>query len=72
MRTERHVQVILARHPGMWLPEETPEQAEERRDAMQRASGLCRCVCGYEYYEHPQDQRYEWLNVLCSGARVKL
>ncbi len=54
-------------------PPESCACAERKRDEMYRASGLCVCACGRDYYHHPADaEPYEWLTIRCDGTRVKL
>lgn len=44
-----------------------------KREAFKRAGGNVECVeCGQAFYDHVQDPIDPWLNVLCSGERVKL
>ena len=62
----------LARFPGMKPPEETIAQSQARRAAMFRAGGDVICSCGHPYRQHPPDDVYDFLVVLCNGDRVKL
>ena len=62
----------LVRCPGMKLPVETVAQTQARQAAMYRASGSMKCSCGWEYRQHPNDENYDFLHVLCNGDRVKL
>lgn len=44
-----------------------------KRAAFKRAGGRVICdVCGEEFNDHVADPIDGWLNVLCSGERVKL
>lgn len=52
--------------------EETDAQKAARRAAMYRASGDVICSCGHQYKQHPFDEHFDFLNVLCNGDRVKL
>jgi hypothetical protein len=49
------------------------DEDEPKRQAFKRAGGDVVCdECGQAYCDHVQDPIDEWLNVLCSGERVKL
>lgn len=38
-----------------------------------RASGNCICeICNEDYYSHPHDSEFEFLNIRCDGQRLKL
>lgn len=38
-----------------------------------RASGNCICeICNENYYSHPHDSEFEFLNIRCDGQRLKL
>lgn len=49
------------------------EEDEPRRRDYFRAGGMVRCdACGLLYHDHAEDPILPFLNVLCSGERVKL
>jgi hypothetical protein len=49
------------------------DEDEPSRNVFFRAGGDVICdECGQAYYDHVQDPIDKWLNVLCSGERVKL
>lgn len=49
------------------------DEDKPKREAFKRAGGRVICdECGEEFNDHVQDPIDPWLNVLCSGERVKL
>lgn len=54
------------------FPIEKATEAEERRAAWRRGSGLVLCeVCGFELFDHYQDPVDSFLKVACNGERIK-
>ena len=70
---ERGLRRILQKLAVLLLLARGEEADRELRDSFWRADGRCLCSwCARPYWQHIHDPFEPWLNVLCTGERVKL